>query len=177
MGRFFLGFLTGLAMLALGEFCYVRFGFVDPKADVPVNRVEERFAMPSLDASVDRYAPEVRNPLDPSDANLIGGMKIYQADCANCHGDINHSRAVLAGVFYPRAPQFVQDAPDMPEYQNFYIIEHGIRLTGMPAWKRSLSDQQVWQVTTFLGQMDKLPSNVVDSWKLEANSPIPRAPF
>src|SRR5487761_289476 len=37
--------------------------------------------------------------------------------------------------------------------QNFYIIQHGIRLSGMPAWKQSLSDQQIWQLTTFLSHM------------------------
>jgi mono/diheme cytochrome c family protein len=123
-----------------------------------------------LDAAVDRRAPEIKNPVDSNDPSLIAGMKIYQTDCASCHGDVNHSRAMLADSLYPRAPQFVEDAPDMPEYQNFYIIQHGIRLSGMPAWKQSLSEQQMWQVTTFLSHMDKLPSSVSDQWKAAAGS-------
>jgi mono/diheme cytochrome c family protein len=117
---------------------------------------------------VDRRAPEEHNPLQPTDDNLIAGMKIYQSNCASCHGDIQRAHAQLADALYPRAPQFVEDAPDMPENQNFYIIQHGVRLSGMPAWKQALSEQEAWQVTTFLSHMDKLPPDVSGAWKTAA---------
>jgi mono/diheme cytochrome c family protein len=60
----------------------------------------------------------------------------------------------------------------MPENQNFYIIQHGIRLSGMPAWKQSLSEQQMSQVTTFLSHMDKLPPSVSDQWKATAGGSV-----
>jgi thiosulfate dehydrogenase len=66
----------------------------------------------------------------------------------------------------------VQDSADMPENQNFYIIQHGIRLSGMPAWKQSLTDQELWQVTTFLSHMQKLPPQISDQWKAAASGPI-----
>jgi mono/diheme cytochrome c family protein len=53
----------------------------------------------------------------------------------------------------------------MPEYQNFYIIQHGIRLSGMPAMSSSLKEDEMWQVTTFLSHMDKLPPQVAEQWK------------
>ena len=56
----------------------------------------------------------------------------------------------------------------MPENQNFYIIQHGIRLSGMPAWKQAFSDSEMWQVTTFLSHMDKLPPDVSAAWKTAA---------
>ena len=154
MRNFLLGGLAALIAATLAGFLYVRLGFVDPRADLPVNSIEQAIAMPAHDASVDRHAPEIENPLGSGDAVLIAGMKIYQADCASCHGDVNHPRATLADAFYPRAPQFLDDAPDMPEHQNFYIIQHGIRLTGMPAWKQPLTDLQIWQVTSFLSHLD-----------------------
>jgi thiosulfate dehydrogenase len=168
MRKFLLGFVTAVVAMTLLGFSYVRFGFLDPRADIPVSALEQGILMPSLDASVERRAPETRNPVDSGDANLIAGMKIYQANCASCHGDVNHAQGALADALYPRAPQFVQDAPDMPENENYYIIQHGIRLSGMPAWKQSLSDQQMWQVTTFLTHMDKLPPSVSDPWKAAA---------
>jgi len=75
---------------------------------------------------------------------------------------------MLADALYPRAPQFVEDAPDMPENQNFYIIQHGIRLSGMPAWKQALTEQEIWQVTAFLSHVDKLPPQVSTAWKSSA---------
>ena len=171
MRKLFLGFSAGILIVLLAGFCYVRFGFVDPRADIPINSFDKAVAMPSLDASVDRRAPEVRNPVPPTDANLIAGMKLYQENCSSCHGDIHRPRGIFAAAFYPRPPQFLEDAPDMPENQNFYIIQHGIRLSGMPAWKQVLNEQQMWQVTTFLSRMDKLPPQVSDAWKAEASSP------
>ena len=165
-----LGFAVAVVVvLALG-FCYLRFGFVDPRADIPVAWLESKIAMPALDAAVDRRAPEAHNPLQPTDNNLIAGMKTYEINCASCHGDILHPHAQLAEALYPRAPQFVEDAPDMPENQNFYIIQHGVRLSGMPAWKEALSAQEIWQVTIFLSHVDKMPPAVLAEWKASAGA-------
>lgn len=177
MRIFVLGLFTAVVVGALAIFLYVRLGFVDPRADIPVNGLEKAIAMPSLDASVDRRAPKIANPVGPSSSNLIAGMKIYQANCATCHGDVGHPRAGLANALYPRAPQFVEDAPDMPDYQNFYIIQHGIRSSGMPAWGQSLSDPQIWQVTTFLSHMDHLPADVSQQWKTESGASTDSSPL
>ena len=168
MRKVFLGFVIAVVVVLGAGFLCVRFGLMDPRADIPVNSLERRIAMPSLDAAVDRRAPDVQNPVQPTDANLIAGMKVYQTNCASCHGDIHHPHGMLADSLYPRAPQFVEDTADMPENQNFYIIQHGIRLSGMPAWKQALNEQEMWQVTTFLSHMDKLPPQVSDAWKAAA---------
>lgn len=170
MRKFFLGFAAAVIVVLLAAFIYVRFGFVNPRADIPVNSLESKIAMASLDAAVDLRAPEVQNPVPPTDANLTAGMKVYQANCSSCHGDVHRPHGMLADALYPRAPQFLADAPDMPENQNYYIIQHGIRLSGMPAWKQSLSEPEMWQVTTFLSHMDKLPPQVSDAWKAAAGA-------
>jgi thiosulfate dehydrogenase len=165
MLKFLLGFAAAVFAVLIAGFCYVRFGFIDPGADMPLGWLEGKVAMPSLDAAVKRRAPEARNPLQPTEDNLIAGMKTYQSNCAGCHGDVQHPHVVFGDGFYPRAPQFVEDTPDMPENQNFYIIQHGIRLSGMPAWKQALRDRDIWQLTTFLSHMDKLPPQVAAAWK------------
>ena len=171
MIRFLIGFLTGIVLVLLVVFCYVRFGFVDARADVDPGSLETKIAMPALDASVDRRAPSTKNPIQATEENLLGGMKVYQANCAGCHGDISHRHLAFGDSFYPRAPQFVEDTPDMPENQNFYIIQHGVRLSGMPGWKTSLKESEIWQVTTFLSNLEKLPPQVQSAWKTAATEP------
>ena len=168
MIKFLLGLVFGVLVVFLGGYCYVRGGFVDTRADTEVGLLEKKMAMPSLDAAVDRHAPEAQNPIQPTDANLTSGMTIYQTNCASCHGDIHHPHSMLADALYPRAQQFVEDAPDMPENQNFYIVQHGVRLSGMPAWKQALREQEMWQVITFLSHMDKLSPQVSAAWKSAA---------
>jgi thiosulfate dehydrogenase len=168
MFRFLSGFIAVIAIVVLAGFLWLRLGFMDARADAPENVMERAVAMPALDASVRRHAPQLQNPVATTDDNLEAGMKVYQNHCAGCHGDIHQPRAALGDSLYPRAPQFLEDAPDMPEYQNFYIIQHGIRLSGMPASRNSLKEEEIWQVTTFLSHMDKLPPQVSDQWKVVA---------
>lgn len=96
MNKFIVGLLVGIVVVLLVAFIYIRFGFADPRADIPVGTLEAKIAMPSLDAAVDRRAPEVHSPIQATDDNLLVGMKIYQINCASCHGDIQHPRSVLA---------------------------------------------------------------------------------
>jgi thiosulfate dehydrogenase len=168
MRKFFLGCVAGVLLVAAAAFLFVRFGFFDPRADIPVNSLESAVAMPSFDAAVDRRTSPVVNPAAATADNLVAGMKLYQENCASCHGDIVHRKGMFADALYPRAPQFLEDAPDMPDNQNFYIIQHGVRWSGMPAWKQTLTSDQMWQVTTFLREMEKLPTPVSDAWRVSA---------
>jgi hypothetical protein len=54
---------------------------------------------------------------------------------------------------------------DDPEGWTFWKIKHGIRWTGMPAWKAELSDQQIWTLALFLKHMDKLPPGPEAAWR------------
>ena len=162
--------MAAVVILFLAGFLWLRLGFMDARADAPKNALERVVAMPALDASVRRHASQVQNPVAATDDNLVAGMKIYQNNCAGCHGDIHQPHSAFGDSLYTGAPQFMEDAPDMPEYQNFYIIGHGIRLSGMPAMRSSLKEEEIWQVTTFLSHMDKLPPQVTEQWKAVADA-------
>jgi thiosulfate dehydrogenase len=168
MLRFLSGFIAAIVIMLLAGFLWLRLGFVDSRADAPGNALERAVAMPALDASVRRHASPLQNPVAATEEDLVAGMKIYQNHCAGCHGDIHQPHSSLGDSLNPQAPQFLEDAPDMPEYQNFYIIQHGIRLSAMPASRLSLKEEEIWQVTTFLSHMDKLPPQVSEQWKAVA---------
>jgi len=160
MRKFFLGVVVTLAVLAGAAYLYLHMGYLDLRADTQPSAFEKRNAMAFMDASTDRHAPEQKNPIAPTEANLIEGVKLYITYCGECHGAPDHPERKFGHPFYPPAPQFTEDAPDMPENQNFYIIQHGVRWTGMPAWENTLTDEQVWTLVTFLSHMDKLPPAV-----------------
>lgn len=165
MKGFLAGMVSTLVVLAGGAFLYLRLGFLNTRADIPPSAFESNLAMKFLDASTDRHTHPQENPVPPTEASLLAGMKLYRQNCANCHNAPGQENVSLGSRFYPPAPQFTEEAPDMPEYQNFYIIEHGIRWTGMPAWGGVLNDQQIWELTTFLGHMNKLPPRVDRQWR------------
>jgi len=168
MRKFIAGIILGVAGLGAGIFVYTHYGFVNLTADQPVNLLERAVMGSGMDRYAERYAPKVKNPIEPNDDNLLEGIRLYKAYCALCHGDSGRATSEFGQGFYPRTPQFLSDAPDMPQEQNFWIIKHGVRWTGMPAWDKLLTDNDIWKLTTFLGKMgdlDKLSHTVQAAWK------------
>src|ERR1700719_4380964 len=156
MKGFLWGIVAMILILALGVL-YALMGFVSMRADSPPSRMETALAGHAMDASVARAAPKLANPVTADETNLVAGSRIYSAHCSLCHGDPAHPKSPLADSLSPPAPQFTDDTADMPENENFYIIQHGIRWTAMPGWKNVLSEQQTWQLVTFLSHMHDLP--------------------
>lgn len=156
MKGFIFGIVTIILILALGLLCALM-GFVSMRADKPPSKLETILAGHVMDASVARAAPKLTNPVAPDETNLAAGARLYRDHCTLCHGDPAHPKSLLADSLNPPAPQFMNDMADMPENQNFYILEHGVRWTAMPGWKNVLSDQQIWQTVTFLSHMHDLP--------------------
>lgn len=160
MKAFILGILITIAAIIIAVIFVAETGRVDMRADQAPSSWERRLAGGAMDASVDRNAPRVTNPLQPTTQNLIAGAAVYLDHCALCHGDPAHPRSALGESLYPHAPQFMTDAADMGDADNYYITVHGIRWTGMPGWKNVLKDQDIWQVVTFIGRMGNLPPEV-----------------
>ena len=159
MKGFILGVVAMVVILALG-LLFALLGFVSMRADNPPSKMETALAGHAMDASVARAAPKLTNPVGVDEANLVAGARLYAEHCTLCHGDPAHPKSALADSLNPLAPQFTNDMADMPENQNFYIIQHGIRWTAMPGWKNVLSEQQTWQLVTFLSHMNNLPAAV-----------------
>jgi mono/diheme cytochrome c family protein len=173
MRNFILGIVvTIVSLLILGAGAGL-LGFLPTRANKTPPRIEEQFASSALDASMDRHAPRVDNPLPPTDENLIDGMKIYAMNCANCHGDLDRKPAQLGRFFYPPAPNLILNPPDDPEWHVYFAVRTGIRYTAMPAWEKNLSDNDIWKVTAFLTRIEKLSPAVQEYWKKTTGTGAP----
>jgi mono/diheme cytochrome c family protein len=170
MGKFLFGIIVTLVVLILAGIGLAMLGFLPTTANVEPSHFESHFAMGAVDASMDRHAPHTANPLTTSDQNLEDGMKLYTMNCATCHGGFDRKPSPIAASFYPPAPNLISDPPDDPEWHTFYTIRTGIRYTGMPAWDKNLSEQDMWKITTLLSHLDKLPPNVQEYWKTNFNA-------
>ena len=169
MGKFILGVIVTLLVLILGGLGFAMLGFFPTTANVEPAHMENHLMMSAVDASMERHAPRVTNPLTPSDQNLEDGMKLYTMNCALCHGAFDRKPASLANSFYPPAPSLVSDPPDDPEWHIFYTIRTGVRYTGMPAWDKTLTEPDMWKITMLLSHLDKLPPTVQEYWKTNFN--------
>lgn len=165
-----LGVFATLVVLGLGAYLAVQAGLLPANADARPSRLERWLARASLHASLEREAPKISNPLALDDANLVAGIRLYAANCAVCHGAADGKPSNVALGLYQKPPQLAKDGvEDDPDGVTYWKVEHGIRLTGMPAFGKALDDRQLWQLTLFLKHMDGLPPAPERVWKAVKN--------
>jgi len=139
--------LSGL-LLVLGIAMFVRSGLIPVNADASPSFLEARVFPLVLHASVARGAKQIRSrPLVDDDATA--GRDIYASLCAECHGRLDGKPGLLGLSMYPPAPQFSAHPSSYTSAELFWLIKHGIRETGMPAWGNRLSDQDIWNVAAY----------------------------
>ena len=158
-------FVAGLLLLPLAAYLYLAFG--NPPvaiADKPFP-LEARIAHIPLKSRIRREMP-AGSPIPATDKNLNAGASLYEDKCESCHGTADEPSAVGKSLF-PTAPQFwlthkngEMDVADDPIGETYWKIKNGIRLSGMPAYGKSLSEKQLWQVSLLLSMADKpLPAD------------------
>lgn len=162
MKSFFLGVLVTLATLAIAGFLYLRLGLTEVRGDLPPSSFESYVMYRAVHASVRRDAPEIPNPISPTDENLIAGGKIYRNECSGCHG--NFARPGQTGdTLFPPVPQFAKAGTEYTEAQIFWVAKHGIRRTGMFANGKWDADQKLWTVAAFIKRIGSLPPQVQEA--------------
>jgi mono/diheme cytochrome c family protein len=171
MVKFILGMIFGVLVVAGGAYYFLEHGYVNFGADSTPSDLESKIAMGAVDAWTDRSGGDEKNPLQTTEENLTAGATLYLNHCAGCHGLPSNPDSQFRRSFYPPAPGFYREMPDMEDTGNFHIIKHGIRWTGMPAWGSTLSDQQIWQVVLFFDNMHKLPPAAAKVLESPAASP------
>jgi mono/diheme cytochrome c family protein len=166
MKNFFAGILAAFAGIVLVGYVAAIAGLIPANADAKPSRVERWFAQTALQATIRRQSPERENPLAATDANLIAGVRMYKQNCAVCHGGAKAEATNIARGLYQRPPQLAKDGvEDDPASVTYWKIAHGIRLTGMPAFSKTLTDTQVWQIALFLQRMDRISPGVKVVWE------------
>src|SRR6266567_5115322 len=165
MRSLIIGIIVAVVLLFVAALVIAQFGLMPTNADATPSQFESRIAANALDASMERHAPRVNNPIPATEDNLIAGMKLYTMNCAVCHGTLDYKPSLLEHSLYPPPPQIILEPLDDPEWHIYYAVRTGVRYTGMPAWSKALSDQDMWKITAFLSRLEKLPPAVRDYWK------------
>lgn len=163
---FILGVVATLVAIVLFLYIGISVGMMPANADARPSAMERWAASRSLHASLAREAPKTPDPLPLNDTNLIAGIKLYAENCAICHGAADSARSNIAAGLYQHPPQLAKHGvEDDPEGVTYWKIYHGIRLTGMPAFGKTLDETQVWQLALFLKHMNALPAAAQRAWK------------
>ena len=160
MKRFLLGVLVGIAVPVLGAFSYLRLGMAEVRADIPPGRLENYLMNSGVHKSLRRKAPDLSNPVLPTDEKLIAGGKFYLGAFAGCHGTPGKPFGSKGPILYPPIPELPVVGTELSEAQIFWVAKHGIRRSGMFANASWASDEQLWTVAAYVKRMNSLPPAV-----------------
>ena len=164
MRLFLFGFVSAFALIIVAGFAYIELGLAPvatSSAPLPFERLITGIA---LDARDSKEAPTT-SPIQPSDDVYFAGAKIYEMNCAVCHGLPGQEQTPIAKGEFPKPPKLLEGkgVSDDPAGVTYWKVANGIRLTGMPGFAGSLTTDQMWQVSLLLANSDKLPPQVISS--------------
>jgi mono/diheme cytochrome c family protein len=153
LGLFGIGVLTGAYIVTTGV-----------SARPQPSRLEAVTARTVRSIAIRARVRGVTNPVPVSDAVIKEGMEHFADHCAVCHGNDGSGDTEMGRGLYPRAPDMrLPVTQNLSDGELFYIIENGVRLTGMPAWSTGTKEGETssWHLVHFIRHLPKLSEEEV----------------
>ena len=140
--------------------------------------VEEMLARTTRRLATPTAVRSMHNPLEATKPVLDEALEHFADHCAGCHANDGSGDTAIGRNLYPKAPDMRRTATQsLSDGELFSIIEHGIRLTGMPAWGDGTpeGEQASWALVHFIRRLPKLTPE--DIQRMETLNPKTPAEF
>ena len=152
--RFLLKLIVLIILIGVGLGIWVWSGQYDIGADSPHWKLTRQAIAALRERSIDTRAARIRVPGLDDPALVAEGAEHYSEMCTGCHLAPGMDESELREGLYPKPPNLTRFAPDPAEA--FWVIKHGIKLTAMPAWGKTHSDQKIWAMVAYLQKQPTL---------------------
>ena len=146
--------LSAALLVVLGAGAVIYAGMYDVAATSPHSRLTSWLLETARSRSIKAQAAAVQAPPGLDDpAKVLIGVEHYAAHCAVCHGAPGVPKGDIGRGLYPQPPDLANTPTLYSPAELFWIVKHGIKMTGMPAWSDH-SDGELWATVAFV---EKLP--------------------
>jgi mono/diheme cytochrome c family protein len=144
-----------LLLGALGAALFVESGFYNIGADDHHTKAALALITQLRDRSIEARLGDIKPQLAATPAMIKTGAEQYAALCVGCHLAPGPFKSDLRTGLYPHPPNLAQE--DMQESRRaFWVIKHGIKMSAMPAWGKTLKDAEIWDVVAFVRKMPSM---------------------
>ncbi len=110
----------------------------------------------TMTRSVSTHAMGISVPALDDSGMVLKGATFYDNGCFPCHGNPAIQRPRIASQMTPHPPYLPPVIHEWDPQELFYIIKHGVKFTGMPAWPSQQRDDEVWAIVAFLNKFPEL---------------------
>jgi mono/diheme cytochrome c family protein len=125
---------------------------------------ESSLANAAKDVTIPLAAGKMKNPLPETDEVVSQGQEVFLGSCAQCHGADAHGDTTIGRNMNPPAMDLSSaHVQHWSDAELFWIIQNGVRLTGMPSWKSSISDNDTWKLAHFIHRLPRLDAASVST--------------
>ncbi|MFC4260280.1 c-type cytochrome [Marinobacter lacisalsi] len=154
--RFLYGVLTTLIILSLGGVLFIYSGLFNVAASEDHSALETWMFHTAMHRSVKARAGDVEVPDDlVTEERVRRGARAYDQLCAACHLKPGQSDSLIRKGLNPTPPTLDKEG-HWSAGEQFWIIKHGVKMTGMPAWGETHEDEALWELTAFLQRYPSL---------------------
>lgn len=161
---------TALSIAAVGWVLFLR-GGISARPD-PL-RLEAGLARRARSLLIPSSARDLRNPLPATPEVVAEGRAHFADHCASCHANDGGGDTPLGRGLYPRAPDMRRpETQRLTDGELFWIIQNGVRFTGMPAWGEPGRESESWELVHFIRRLPALTPEE----KLQMERMNPRGP-
>lgn len=147
--------VTGLSVLLIGT-GVVYSGIIDVGADEPHSAPVLALLETARERSIAVRASQLQVPDLEDEALVRSGAGNYDSMCVGCHLAPGTDETELSQNLYPAPPKLAEHGTGENPAAAFWVIKHGIKATGMPAWGKSMDDQYIWGMVAFLQRLPQL---------------------
>ena len=160
-----IGALLVGAAIAAGGLAYVK--TTGLRGQPEPGRIETRMARTIRALAIPREMRARTNPLAGSEGARWLGLEHFARYCALCHGnDGSGAKSAIGRGLFPKPPDMrVLATQSLSDGELFYIIDNGVRFTGMPAFGTGTSDQagdkQAWELVTFIRRLPQITADEI----------------
>lgn len=154
--------LAALALVVIGALFYVRGRGVSARPEP--SWIEASTALLLRSWLIPQRYKGLNNPVSASPDNITAGREHFADHCATCHANDGSGNTEMGRNFYPKAPDMrLPRTQRLSDGELFYIIENGVRLTGMPGWSTATpeGERSSWQLVHFIRQLPSLTPEVL----------------
>jgi cytochrome c553 len=132
-------------------------GVVNLAASTPHPEGWARLLHYAFQRSTAHHAADITAPADLANTALIAkGAGYYGTTCAHCHGGPGLGQNPIALSMRPRPQYLVREVGTFSAPELFWIVKHGVKYSGMPAYPAQDRDDEIWSIVSFLRALPKM---------------------
>ena len=153
------------AIVVIAAFCWLRATGLNARGNP--GAMESRLASALQRWAIPRGFRELNNPMQATPELLVEARRHFADHCASCHGNDGSGTTEMGQKLYPRVPNMrLAQTQNLSDGEIYYIIENGVRFTGMPAWGTGgTTDHDTWHLVLFIRHLPKMTDEDIQDMK------------